>query len=441
MNNYAPLYDKCFEYWSSSAANIYRLSGKTAESYAKGNIVVDEDGKEFLDFACSYGIFLLGHANDYVVEAATGQLTRLASLPENVRNPLHAKLLAALRPYLTEGLSDIHFAHSGGETCEMALRLVKAHHPNRKKIIVAQNSYHGKTTTALDLLGQDFHRTPFGDNAINVVRVPYNELASIRTELDSEVAAVFLEPVLGGPFITVPDDGYLQQVDKLCKAMGTLLIIDEIQTAFGRSGQMIECQQSQIQPDMLMISKGLTGGCTAMACLLTHHSLAPAIAQLDSQLSNPSAGQPLACATAIAAIEYIEQHNLIAKAQQMGAYLKEKLTVVSKDYPNWVLAVPGKALMTGLKCRSPGAELLIMMGMEKRGIHLGYSLNESAPHPVLRFYPSLLVTQREIDRVADALADVLATLQRKPFVTRYVANLLVKNKYRLPQFFYHKAGK
>lgn len=439
MNPYSHLYEQCDRFWNTSASKIYRISHKTAEARAHGAEVVDEDGRRFLDFACSYGVFLLGHTNPRIVEAVTQQVSALASRPVGSHHASEEALWNALKPWLPEGMTGIHFAHTGSECSEMTLRLIRQRSPGRQRIVVAENGYHGKTLTALDIMGQSGHSTVFGQSGAEVVHVPYGDADALEKAFDEPVAAVFLEPVLGGPFITVPPEGYLSFARDLCDTQGSLLIFDEIQTAFGRAGEMIECAAQGVTPDLLFLSKGLTGGCAAMACVISHTALDGLILQMPGGFGNPRAGQPVACAAGIAAIHTIEEQNLIEAANTSGRYLRQRLRDVADLYPDIILDVPGKGLMTGVKCASPGIELMLLMGMDKHNIHLGYSLNESAPHPVLRFYPPLSVTHKQIDEVIDALSVVLSGIASKPSMLLSFMNWFTKRKYSFPAWFYRLA--
>lgn len=439
MSGYTGLYDQCDQYWNTSAAKIYRISHKTAEAEAHGAEVVDENGRRFLDFACSYGVFLLGHTHKQIVAAVTEQTLTLAMRPAGTRHPSAIALWNALQPWLPPSMSGLHFAHTGSECSEMTLRLISHRSPDRRRIVVAENGYHGKTLAALDIMGQSGHSALFGASPAEVVRVPYGDAESLNYAFQEPVAALFLEPVLGGPFITVPPAGYLQMARDLCDTQDSLLVFDEIQTAFGRAGEMMECTTQGVSPDLLFLSKGLTGGCAAMACVVSHERLSETIASLPEEFGNPRAGQPVACEAGVAAIRVIEEENLIQRARESGAYLRERLLTVTAPYPEIILDVPGKGLMTGVKCAHPGIELMLLMGMDKQNIHLGYSLNEAAAHPVLRFYPPLSVTREQIDRVADALASVLAEVAARPAFMRRFMNWFTKHKYGFPDWLYKLA--
>lgn len=431
--------DYCDNYWNPSAATLYHITHRSIEDRAEGSWIHDEEGRKFLDFACSYGVFIVGHNNSHVQKAVFHQLRKIGSRPYGMIDATSIKLMRKLAQMLPGDLNRVWLTNSGAEACELALRAVLASQYPRKKIVVAENSYHGKTLGALNILGQKNHRTPFSPLMECIEYVPYGDVLAMKKAIGEGVAAVFMEPILGGPYIKVPEIGYLKQVEILCKDTGSLLVADEIQTAFGRAGRMFAIGYDNVIPDMIILSKGLTGGHVAIAAMVMSERLYKKIEQnrnIDaSYLASGSGMSPFSSAAALAAIDYIEEYQLPVRAEQLGVRLITGLKAIAAKYPKLILEVPGIALMTGLKVRNPAVETAITMVLGKMGIHVGHSMNESAQHPVLRFYPPLTVTEDEIDVCLGALDKTMKRLGSRPVFIFDLLNVLVRRQYRLPRWF------
>jgi putrescine aminotransferase len=437
MNNQS-LYDIYSEHYNPTAGFLYQISAKPIESHSEGSFVIDEFGNKNLDFATLYGTFLVGHSNPEIQAAVLEQGAKLSCAPYGLVEENSARLTQTIAKLLPEDLNRVFFASSGSEGMEIALRAAWAYNAPRKKLVVAHNSYHGKTLGALNILGQFNHSRPFQPLKGEVNFVPYGDISAMKKAIDDQVAAVVLEPILGGPFLTVPPKGYLKQVAELCQQTETLLIADEIQTGFGRTGKLFAIEWDQVVPDIILLSKAITGGCTAMAVAVVRDEIVEKIEAIEDlparYLGSDSGGSPLACAAAQAAIEFILEENLPQRAQDLGNKLKSGLELAAAKYPKLIKNAPGIGLMTGLRCRNPGVETAIAMGLAKRKIHVGHSLNETIPNPVLRFYPPLTVSAEEIDFVLEALEEVLVDLNRKPGIFfDFFLNPIAKYQYRLPK--------
>ncbi|PTL76223.1 aspartate aminotransferase family protein [Vitiosangium sp. GDMCC 1.1324] len=437
MMDRSQVIDACGRYWNPTAATFFHVTHRTIESHAEGCTVVDEEGRRYLDFACSYGVFVIGHCNPYVRRRVLEQMDRLASAPFGVANPVAAELMEVVTDMLPGGLNRVFFANSGAESSEMALRAALACNAPRRKVIAAINSYHGKTLGALNILGQQGHRSPFLPLMAEVEFVPYGDIEAMRRAVGDGVAAVFLEPILGGPFITVPPPGYLKEVESLCRRTQSLLVVDEVQTGFGRAGKMFAIEYDGVEPDIMLLSKGITGGHAAIALAVMQDSVVERLERIEGlpprYLSSDSGGSPYACAAALASIEFIRDNQLPERAAFLGQRLRSGLERMARKYPKLILDVPGTGLMTGLRVRNPAVETAITMALGKRGVHVGHSMNETAPHPVLRFYPPLTVTEAEIDQSLEALEQALEGLGRIPGRVYDLLDVIVRRQYRIPR--------
>lgn len=424
-------------HWNPTAATMLAAAGRAVESHASGSRVYAEDGTDALDLAASYGVFLVGHGNPRVAAAVVEALREAPANPPGAVHPATAALFRALGEILPAGLDRFVLGCSGAEICETALRAVQLARPERHRIVVADGSYHGKTLAALSLLGQGNHRTPFEPLGHHLVVVPYGDAAAVRAVVaDGSVAAVFLEPVLGGAHLTVPAPGYVRAVAEACSATDTLFVADEIQTGFGRTGRMFAVERDGVRPDVMLLSKALTGGFVPIGVCALSAAVAEDAARHPrwhpSLLTSGSAVTGVAVAAAAATIAEVRERDLPARAAELGPRLTEGLAEAVRRHPKHLRAAPGIGLMTGLRTANPAVELMVSIGMGMRGVHTGHSLNEQIAEPVLRMYPPLTCTAEEIDAALAALEETLTWLDRQPRVLTRAATALLRRQYRLP---------
>ncbi|MFB7329386.1 aspartate aminotransferase family protein [Streptomyces sp. NPDC056190] len=426
-------------HWNPTAALMLAAASRPVEQSATGTEVVSEEGDRFLDLAGSYGVFLVGHGNQRVRDAVVSTLQTAPTVPPGAVHPATAELFELLGTILPTGLDRFVLGCSGAEISETALRAVHLARPGRRKILIADGGYHGKTLGALTVLGQPNHRAPFEPLGSELVTVDYGDAAAVREALaDRSVAAVFLEPVLGGAHLTVPPEGYLEEVSAACRATGTLLVADEIQTCLGRTGKNFAVEHDDVVPDILLFSKALTGGFIPVGvCALSSEVMAEAERhpQWDpALLAGSSSISALSVAAATAAIREVLDKDLPGRAATLGPRLTDGLAEAVRRHPKHLLGAPGVGFMAGLRTRNPSVELLISMVMGRHGIHTGHSLNEQIDHPVLRFYPPATITAEEIDRVLAALESTLTWLDRRPRRLTDGITRLLRRQYRLPSW-------
>ncbi|WP_445577009.1 Acetylornithine aminotransferase [Pseudomonas sp. E141] len=427
------LLDDCQRHWSASAAKLYRLGKTSVEQQTDGIHVTDHTGKRFIDCACSYGVFIVGHRNPTVREQVQAQLNQLAWVPEGRRHPLQDKLSERLCQLVPGEWGDVQFMVSGAEAVEQSLRYVLRIQPQRRRIVVMSGSYHGKTLAAMSILGQLQHHSSYGIACPEVTCVPYGDFAALQKAVGEGVCAVYVEPILGGAHLQVPPVGYMANLRALCDATGTLLVADEIQTGFGRCGKWFAVQYDDVVPDIMILSKGLTGGYTSFACAMYSRRLATQypLSEIEPD-TRTNGGHPLACASALAAIDYIEQHNLVELSRVNGGLLRHGLQRLALRYPHIIEDVPGVGLMTGLRLRGSVYEALMSMELGKRGVHAGHSMNEKAERPVLRFYPPLNITPEALQHVLAMIEESLQAIDRRPALAVKAFSLVVRNMYLLP---------
>ena len=361
----------------------------------KGTRIWDANGREYLDCSTGMGVALLGHSNEYVVRAITEQAQKLLTCPDgHFYNDARAGLIEKLMEVAPKSLNRVFLCNTGTEAVEAALKFARAY-TGKPGIIATMRSFHGRTFGSLSVTWNPKYREPFEPLLPKTSFVPYGNLEKLEAAITDETAAVILEPIQGESGVHMPPPGYLSAVRELCSNKGILLILDEIQTGFGRTGKFFACEHSSIEPDIMCISKAMGGG-VPIGAILTRDEI-----QLDkAQHGSTFGGNPLACAAARAAITYIQEKNLLSKARENGTYFFEKLKTFEGKGP--VREARGLGLMLGLELKEKSAPYL--MKLIDHGI-----LALSAGPTVIRFLPPLEISPAEIDRVIEALGRVLSS--------------------------------
>lgn len=392
---------------------------------AQGIFVWDEDGNCYLDFLAGYGALNLGHNHPKVIEA----VDRVDSYPNILQTHLSA-LSAALAKNLaliTPGeMKHCFFGNSGAEAIEGALKIARAY-THRDKIVYAEGAFHGKTMGALSVSGREKYKRAFEPLIPGCEPVPYGDLASLEEELaNRDVAAFIVEPIQGEGGIIVPPSGYLKQAEALCRKYNTLLIVDEIQTGLGRCGKMFASSDEDVQPDIITLSKSLSGGIVPIGVYITTEKIwKKAYGGFDRCLLHTSTfgGNARACAAGIAAINAILEENLAAQAAEKGSYLLNKLKEL-KNKHKMIRDVRGKGLLIGIEFREPVkgfldklsrgtlnklykeyfASIVASQLMNKHRIITAFTFNN--PN-VLRLEPPLAVEYEHLDFLIQALDKTL----------------------------------
>ncbi|WP_459910793.1 aspartate aminotransferase family protein [Desulfotomaculum defluvii] len=397
---------------------------------AQGVSVYDECGNEYLDFLGAYGALNLGHNHPHIMEA----LDKVQSLPNLLQCSINglAAALAKNLSHLTPGnLKRSFFCNSGAEAVEGALKLARIV-TGKPKFVYCNNSFHGKTFGALSVTGREKYQAPFRPLLNPSVGVPFGDLDSLQEQLrENDVAAFIVEPIQGEGGIIEPPKGYLTQAKKLCAHYDALLIADEVQTGFGRTGTFFACETENLQPDILCLAKSLGGGIMPMGAYITTDEIwRSAYGTMEKALLHTSTfgGNTTACAVALKTIELIQSQNLCQETQEKGSYLITHLNNLKKKYP-LLKDVRGRGLMVGLEFQQPEkssgkfslrftrnvvnklaqeymGSLVAGELFNKHRIITAYTLNN--PN-VIRIEPPLIVTYEQLDRFLNALESVLSS--------------------------------
>jgi len=353
----------------------------------------DAAGHEYVDCMSGHGVANVGHAHPAVVGAIGAQAARLAVCPNGFYNDVRAELLQELVRIAPEGLERAFLCNSGAEAVEGALKFARVA-TGRTKIVAAMRGYHGRTMGALSATWSRAYRDPVAPLVPDVGFVPYNRIEALDDAVDAGTAAVLLEVVQGEGGVIPGDGDYLRAAQELCNERGALLIADEVQTGFGRTGAMFACEHHGLRPDMMCVAKAIAGGVPMGAVLIGAR-----VGELPARVhSSTFGGNPLACAAALATIRAIEAEDLVRQAARMGERLRAGLAAIASPA---VREVRGLGLMLAMELRGPSFPVLAALA--KRGV-----LALPAGKMVVRFLPPLVISEVQVDAVLDAVLAVLS---------------------------------
>lgn len=309
----------------------------------EGVYVWDEEGNRYLDLTAGWGVTCIGHAHPVIQAALADQGARILQNPDSglTYSPPRARLLSLLADLLPPNLTRVFFGNSGAEANDAALKLSRKV-TGRSHVIATNASFHGRTISTASATGQGKHRDKYKHLMPGYRFVDYDDLEALQQNLDKDVAAVILEPVQGEGGVRIPSDGYLPEVSRLCRANGTLLIIDEIQTGFCRTGPMFAVEASGVRPDFLTMAKGIAGGFPIGAFAVSE--------EVSEKLElgdhgGTYCGNPLGCAVAGAVIQYLVDNHISDHVQEMGRYALEAMKGWCEEYPAIVTDVRGRGLL------------------------------------------------------------------------------------------------
>jgi acetylornithine/LysW-gamma-L-lysine aminotransferase len=386
---------------SSSASWLERQGAHELDPYGKrglalvhgaGSTVRDVEGRAYIDCVGGHGALALGHRHPALVAALADEAERVWFVPGSYGSPARARLLERLHQALPDQLDRTFLSNSGAEAVECALKIARLH-TGRGTFVTALRGFHGRTMGALSVTAEARYREPFEPLLAGVRRVPYNDPHALREAVDADVAAVILEPVQGEGGVHVADPGYLRTVREACDAAGALLVLDEVQTGFGRTGRMFAFESAGVVPDILCLAKSIAGGLPLGATVVRRGIGLPMGVH-----GSTFGGNPLACAAARATLDVLLGTDLLDGVEPKGRRLEARLAEAGLPVVREVRRV---GLMVGIQLRLPVRPYLARLQQE--GV-----LALAAGSTVLRLLPPLVITDEEIDYVADALLRVLA---------------------------------
>jgi acetylornithine/LysW-gamma-L-lysine aminotransferase len=375
-------------------ANVFSKKPVVLTS-GKGALLWDINGREYLDCSSSYGVAALGHCHPKIVEAIKTQVEQLITCHGSYYNDKRAEFIEKLIKITPKGLDKAFLSNSGAESVECAIKLARKA-TSKTEIIALMGSFHGKTMGALSASWDKKYRDPFLPLIPDIKHVAPDNPDKIREAITDKTAAVLMEPIRGEGGIRIPPNGYLREVKEICNKHGVLLILDEVQTSFGRTGKLFGCQNWEVTPDIMCLAKPFAGGLPIGITVATESLMSTL---KTGEHSTTFSGSPLVCAAGCAAIDTLIEEKLADKAALNGKYFKTQLEELAAKH-KIIKEIRGLGLMLGMEFRYDVHSVLLKA--LNRGV-----LIVDAGRTVVRLLPPLVITKSQIDHAITVLDAVL----------------------------------
>jgi len=404
----------------SGAANAIALEDKYgAHNYhplpvvlsrGEGVYVWDTDGKRYYDFLSAYSAVNQGHCHPKIVNAMVNQAQTLTLTSRAFYNDKLGKYEEFVTKYF--GFDKVLPMNTGAEAVETAIKLCRKWAYERKgiaeneaKIIVCENNFHGRTTTIISFSNDEGARKNFGPYTSGFIKIAYDDVEALENILKSEtnIAGFLVEPIQGEAGVYVPAEGYLAKAKQLCEAHNVLFIADEVQTGIARTGKLLAVHHENVQPDILILGKALSGGAYPVSAVLANDGIMNVIK--PGQHGSTFGGNPIAAAVAIAALEVVEEEQLAANAEKLGKLFRENLGAYIQN-SNIVSLVRGKGLLNAIiinDTEDSSTAWDICMALSENGL-----LAKPTHGNIIRFAPPLVMTEEQL---LECVSIITTTLQ------------------------------
>jgi len=363
----------------------------------KGSKLIDIDGKEYLDFFPGWGVSVLGHCHSKVMSQARDQLGKLIHIPNNLYHPFQAKLAKEIIFWSFEG--KVFFCNSGAEANEAAIKFVRAYGKKRFEIISFRNSFHGRTLACLAATGQEKYRKGFEPLPEGFKTVEFNNLEKTKDSITDKTVAIMVELIQGEGGLNIADKEFVLGLRRLCDEKDILLIIDEVQTGMGRTGEMFCYKNYKISPDIMTLAKGLGGG-FPIGCMVVKKEISDTLGR--GMHASTFGGSPLVCKAALGVFRAIQKEKLITNCKRMGEYLFNRLEELRKKY-DFIKEIRGIGLMLGMELDIEGKKII------EECLEKGLIIN-CTQEKILRFLPALNITKKEINKAIGILDEVFSRI-------------------------------
>ena len=380
--------------------NLYQRFPVVIEK-GSGSRVWDSNGKEYIDCMGGYGVALVGHRNERVVNAIKSQIEKIITVHSSLYSKTREEFLENLFKIAPKGLTQVHLNNSGAESVEASIKFARKF-TGKKGMIAMKGSYHGKSMGALSLTFNPKYRESFKPLVEGAKFSAYGDLDALRDSIDGDTAFIILEPIQGESGIHIPPDGFLQGVRKICDENEILLIFDEIQSGLGRTGRMWASEHWETTPDIMCLAKGIAGGIPMGATLVKSDILS---VMKKGEHSSTFGGNPVSCAAGTATIQALTQDNLLKNAELMGDKLFQGL-IELKNKHSIIREVRGKGLMIGVELKFEVKDILL------EGIKNGLLLLYSGRN-ILRFLPPLVISDEDVTNTLQILDKLLTNEENR----------------------------
>ncbi len=407
LENFDNFYNRGFLTYRKSVAEAKDFAALEWEG--RGSIMHDLLGRQFIDCLGGYGIYNMGMCHPKIVEAVRAQALRMPLSSQELLDPLRGALAELLGELAPGDLQECFFINNGTDAVEGALKLARLH-TRRVGFISSVGGFHGKSMGSLSVMGKHTYRHPFEPLLPQIHFVPFGDKKALEDEfkklkaVGDDAAALILEPVQGEAGAIVPPNDYLPAARKLCDEYGTLLILDEVQTGFGRTGKIFACEHWHVVPDILCLGKSIGGGVMPLSAFMGNSEIWKVLEENPFIHSSTFGGNPMACAAGIAAIHVMLEEKLPEQAAQKGHFMLKRLKTLKARYPHILTDVHGMGLLIGMDFINDETGYRVAAGLFKRGILVAGTLISSK---TIRIEPALNISYDLLHVVLDKLEEVL----------------------------------
>ncbi|WP_313215316.1 aminotransferase class III-fold pyridoxal phosphate-dependent enzyme [Soonwooa sp.] len=361
---------------------------------AKGAFLWDDKGQQYLDFYGGHAVISIGHNHPYYEAKLKDQLEKISFYSNSVQNDLQVELASKLGSLSGYEDYSLFLCNSGAEANENALKLASFHN-GKKKVVYFSDSFHGRTSAAVAVTDNPKIVAPVNASD-NFVKCTWNDVKTLETIFKTnEISAVIVEGIQGVGGINLPDEHFIHSIRSLCDSNDAVMILDEVQSGYGRAGYFFAHQEFDVKPDLITTAKGMGNGFPIAGVLIS-----PKFKASSGLLGTTFGGNHLACAAGIAVLDVIKNENLIQNAEKVGAYIEDKI----KNFKH-IKSIRRRGLMIGIELDQPCAEARSSL-LKKHFVFTGYANDKN----VLRILPPLNITEKEADLFIAALGDILQNL-------------------------------
>ncbi len=379
---------------------LSRFGLNNAAHKAEGATIIDSDGNSYIDCIAGYGAFNLGHNHPGIVAALTDQLGRCQLFTKPLISEIQVTMAESLEAVTPGELTCSFVVNSGSEAIDSALKLVRLH-KGAGQIITARNSFHGHTFGALAASGMPSFKRSFEPLVPGFVHVPFGDIEALKESICADTAAVMIEPIQHEAGVSVPPDGYVRQVRRLCDENDLMLVFDEIKTGFGKTGRMFACDHFETVPDILVVGKSLGGGLMPIGAVIAKRRFWQKFGLSFPMSASTFSGNVLACRAGIETIRLIEQQGLPEACAKKGAFLLNEFRRCVEEYPGILRGVKGLGLLIGIETRASSVARNLAQEMIRQKV---LAVPAFANPAVLMIEPALIISFEQINRIANTFA-------------------------------------
>ena len=372
--------------------------------HGEGVYLFTPDGTRYLDFAAGIAVCALGHCHPRLVETLKSQAEKLWHTSNMYRIPGQEKLAERLSEETFADL--VFFTNSGTEAMECAFKTARQYfasngQPERYKLITFEGAFHGRSLGAIAAGGNESYLAGFGPRTPGFIQVPFGDIDAVKEAIDDETAGILIEPIQGEGGVRAADAGFMRGLRKLADENGLLVVLDEVQSGMGRSGQLFAHELAGIQPDIMAIAKGIGGGFPVGACLATE---AAGSCMVKGTHGSTYGGNPLAMAVGNTVLDIVADPEFLAEVREKSLVMKQKLARLCDENSDIFAEVRGEGLLLGLKCKVPNVDVIAACRDHKL-------LIAAAGENVVRLLPPLIVSVEEIDTAIELINSACADVR------------------------------